>query len=277
MTQPFRLPLVIGTDICRVSRIMDHEKPNLDRAHSLMSRFLAPKERIFIEKRYPWFTKDVRPADIPPPEMLQNLARSIAGRWAAKEAARKAWGPEIVSSRDLRIYTSPQIPATTIKVVSFANRDVPGKISDQEGKLSISHDGDYAVATVFAEPLCDDIASSLKAQIASAQAKVNGRASLTLKSYAPNHKHLQKIHSEASHTSDQRYDPPKNQFEASHSSDHKYDPRRNHSAASRSSDHKYDPRRNRSEASHSSDHNYDPRRNRNDSVEMPKPRRLPPF
>lgn len=75
------------------------------------------------------------------------MARWLAGRFAAKEAARKAapGGASVVSWKDVMVSIEeggggrPEVVYTK-----------DGGETGQVGKLSISHDGEYVVATVIA-------------------------------------------------------------------------------------------------------------------------------
>ena len=114
-----------------------------------------------------------------------RIRNFLAGRWAAKEAARKAWGAHLLGFKDVRVTAdltqsgdpnvrdhgggSPGVrivcepywgPLNLKKAVIKLDRQ-------QEGRLSISHDGDYVVATVIAEPLNEDLRSLFEGRKAS--------------------------------------------------------------------------------------------------------------
>jgi len=107
----------------------------------------------------------------------------LAGRWAAKEAARKAWGAHLLGFKDVRIAydladiadddgdhkDNARTTSSGVKIVcephcgkSKFEADANDDALYQEGRLSISHDGDYVVATVIAEPLAEDLRSIFK-------------------------------------------------------------------------------------------------------------------
>ena len=106
-----------------------------------------------------------------------RIRNFLAGRWAAKEAARKAWGAHLLGFKDVRVaadITQPGDPnvrdhgggSPGVKIVCEPywgplnlNKDAIKLDRQQEGRLSISHDGDYVVATVIAEPLDQDLRS----------------------------------------------------------------------------------------------------------------------
>jgi holo-[acyl-carrier protein] synthase len=76
------------------------------------------------------------------------MARWLAGRFAAKEAARKAshgGGASSISWKDVQVRTEGSGSGGRPEVV-YLNANGGGHV----GKLSISHDGDYVVATVLA-------------------------------------------------------------------------------------------------------------------------------
>lgn len=102
----------------------------------------------------------------------KGAATWLAGRWAAKEAARKAWGAAILSWKDVRVELdtglSPPGTSKPVRIVCqpYHTQDSPDFDESehqlnlrQEGRLSVSHDGDYCVATVIAEPLNEELLS----------------------------------------------------------------------------------------------------------------------
>lgn len=66
------------------------------------------------------------------------MARWLAGRFAAKEAARKAWaeGAGNISWKEV-----------TVRVGEMGKPEID--IRGSVGRVSISHDADYVVATVL--------------------------------------------------------------------------------------------------------------------------------
>lgn len=96
------------------------------------------------------------------PVVQSQASQYLAGRWAAKEAAKKTWGPDWIGWQDLSLLMPTKgHPGMTVRlspVMSVATRsklapDVAKEGLVQLGALSISHDGDYCIATVIAEPL----------------------------------------------------------------------------------------------------------------------------
>lgn len=81
------------------------------------------------------------------PVETQPMARWLAGRFAAKEAARKAapGGAASISWKDVMVYVDAEANGKP-GIVYIKDG---GKIGEA-GKLSISHDEDYVVATVLA-------------------------------------------------------------------------------------------------------------------------------
>lgn len=79
------------------------------------------------------------------------MARWLAGRFAAKEAARKAapGGAASVGWKDVLVRTEENDSSSggsgRPEVVYLGDGDDSARL----GKLSISHDGDYVVATVL--------------------------------------------------------------------------------------------------------------------------------
>jgi holo-[acyl-carrier protein] synthase len=181
MRRPFPLALRIGTDIVATSRILSPLKPDGRRLNRLATRFLHPREFDDLNRRYPrWNT----PESQDEPERRQTAAW-LAGRWAAKEAAKKAWDAHLIGFRDLRIETETgggvQIVCDTTRLGPRASSPVSstppgsgvGRITEQAAQLSISHDGDYTIASVLASPLHHDISAELQTRKSEAEQKVS--------------------------------------------------------------------------------------------------------
>ena len=120
----------IGTDIVSVKRMAD-----LLQLHG--SRFL---DRCF------------RPGDLTIPHAGgQPEPSHLAGRWAAKEAFLKALGTDVrgIPYRDIEVRKSPGGPVSIAlhgKALTAVNR-----VGGQRVHLTISHEREYAVATVLLE------------------------------------------------------------------------------------------------------------------------------
>jgi len=117
--------LAVGTDIVRVSRLDRH-------AGDDQGRFL---QRVFTRREI---------------DLSAGRPSSLAGRWAAKESVLKALGCGI-----------GDVPLTDVEVVPGEDGRPGIHLHDRaaeraraagltEWHVSISHDGDYAVATVVA-------------------------------------------------------------------------------------------------------------------------------
>ncbi|KAL6244549.1 hypothetical protein RBB50_008791 [Rhinocladiella similis] len=169
MRLPFPAALRIGTDIIATNRILCPLKPDSKRLTRLAERFLHAKELDELSRRYPsWAQLETQD------EFKQRqIASWIAGRWAAKEAAKKAWDATLLSFRDLRVETEI---GGGVKMICDTNADpntsVRGKFTEQTAQLSISHDGDYTIAAVLATPLHQDISTILEHRKAEAKAKL---------------------------------------------------------------------------------------------------------
>lgn len=74
------------------------------------------------------------------------MARWLGGRFAAKEAAKKAIGVRRVCWKDLRIKRADGINGGRPNIIFKTKR----KGEEQIARLSISHDGAYVMATVIA-------------------------------------------------------------------------------------------------------------------------------
>ena len=165
MRIPFRTDLCLGTDIIAVKRILDYTAPDKEKLQRLSKRFLHLKEFQELGRRFPWH----RDLETRGQTDNQNLANWVAGRWAAKEAAKKAWGASLISWKDLRVEHNPYTgqPAIVCKPSPASLHDS----TEQEAILSISHDGEYAVATVIAAHLQSGILEDLKKRRAEARSK----------------------------------------------------------------------------------------------------------
>lgn len=116
--------LAIGTDIVRIARWEKHAGPG----GSFLRRSLTGAEI----------------------EDCGGRSASLAGRWAAKEAVLKALGIGIgeVPLTDIEVLrTSSGRPAVTLSGQAAERAAAQGLTQWQ---VSISHDGDYAVAFVVA-------------------------------------------------------------------------------------------------------------------------------
>ncbi|KIW32807.1 uncharacterized protein PV07_04327 [Cladophialophora immunda] len=181
MRAPFPLALRIGTDIVATNRISSLVQPDIRRLVRLANRFLLPQELEDLRRRFPHW----QDADRQDQLARRQLAAWIAGRWASKEAAKKAWNASLLSFRDLRVGiesdgavhvvcdTRLTTPTTSDhSIPSTSTSTTPSEVTEQTAQLSISHDGDYAIATVLATPLHPDISAELGRRKAEAEAKV---------------------------------------------------------------------------------------------------------
>ena len=172
MRAPFPLALRIGTDIIETSRILCPLKPNSKRLTRLAARFLHDKELEDLTRRFP----DWRNSEVLIESKRRHVATWIAGRWAAKEAAKKAWDATLLSFRDLRVET--EVGGAVHIICDTAIRtddDFNHQVTEQVAQVSISHDGDYTIAAVIATPLHQDIKAELTARRTEAEAKVEGK------------------------------------------------------------------------------------------------------
>src|SRR2546423_1384530 len=156
---PFSLPYTIGIDIVHIERIHKLIFRNLQPNHGAkrMSRFLDrilhPLERQDFDKRFPdslklWSNERGRASKHGPlVQFPDSISSWLAGRWAAKEAAKKAWGAQTLGFKDVRVEIceggSIQIVCHGWKTLAMGQSPQKG---EQVGRLSISHDGEYAVA-----------------------------------------------------------------------------------------------------------------------------------
>ncbi|KAF7593525.1 hypothetical protein BBP40_011253 [Aspergillus hancockii] len=143
---PFPVALNIGTDIVHLPRIT-----RLIRRGDYLARFT--RRILHDQEQHDFRTRFALPAPAqipvataqPPNPVSTDMARWLAGRFAAKEAARKAApnGAASIGWKDVMVR------------VGEADNGRPEIVyldgeTQKLGKLSISHDGEYVVATVLA-------------------------------------------------------------------------------------------------------------------------------
>ena len=167
-TIPFPLSVNIGTDIVYIPRIQRlitrPSRSNCDTWSSLADRFVR---RIMNDQETQLFYSKFGYADgqlpsrlttVPPQSLgsadshhVHEMARWIAGRFAAKEAARKAapGGAASVSWKDVMVQTEGTNGGAASERPQVIYLKEGGRVGEV-GKLSISHDGSYVVATVLA-------------------------------------------------------------------------------------------------------------------------------
>ncbi|KAE8552963.1 hypothetical protein TMatcc_007636 [Talaromyces marneffei ATCC 18224] len=152
---PFPYALNIGTDVVHLPRIyrlltQRGTKSSETYLHKFTRRILCPQElqdfhtRFGLQNNAPLDQK----ASISSRKITPDMARWLAGRFAAKEAARKAapGGATSISWKDVLIRAAPASSAGSSRPEIIYLNGAESRL----GKLSISHDGDYVVATVLA-------------------------------------------------------------------------------------------------------------------------------
>ncbi|RVX68580.1 hypothetical protein B0A52_07007 [Exophiala mesophila] len=168
MRLAFPLDIRIGTDLIATNRILPTLNPNQRHLNRLTKRFLHPNELAELTRRFPEWTSIERQ----PEHERKHVATWLAGRWAAKEAAKKAWGATILSFSDLRVDLEPSGNPYMICDTRGYSDPSPSRVTEQVGQLSISHDGDYTMATVIVTPLHQDIITDLGRRKAEAESRV---------------------------------------------------------------------------------------------------------
>lgn len=108
-----------------------------------MRRYLVESERESFRKRFPPLNHDSSSPFQHDKKGTANMSRWLAGRFAAKEALRKAVGTSIVSWKDTYVRTASD---GRPEMVFYSHPESHGQIA----RLSISHDGEYVIATVIA-------------------------------------------------------------------------------------------------------------------------------
>ncbi|KAK2785512.1 hypothetical protein FQN52_008424 [Onygenales sp. PD_12] len=163
---PFPLPLNIGTDLVHLPRIhrLIHRRATgpTTYLHRFIHRILCEQElHDFQTKFFPPHRPISRPfAAAPGGSKNENggidnsaeIARWLAGRFAAKEAARKAapGGAAGIGWKEVMVRVdregSEGEGSKRPEIVYLKDGGRRGEV----GRLSISHDGEYVVATVLA-------------------------------------------------------------------------------------------------------------------------------
>ncbi|CAI6337529.1 unnamed protein product [Periconia digitata] len=176
--RPFPFPFRVGTDICNISRIRKIIAPTDLRTTTRLERFL-PKLLTWPERQYFWNRFGTEPS----PKHADAIAQFLAGRWAAKEACRKACEhlgtsngfhsimilpvstetglhsgatsrPQGLILRD-RLADPPVFsskashPREALRRAEFILESIDGQFCE----ISISHDTDWAVASAIAPTL----------------------------------------------------------------------------------------------------------------------------
>ncbi|RDW67165.1 holo-ACP synthase [Aspergillus mulundensis] len=152
---PFPLALNIGTDIVhlpRITRLINRPGGYLTR---FTRRILSEQEERDFRTRF-----SLPPVGSPTRQrnkdieakatVTSEMARWLAGRFAAKEAGRKAarGGAKAVGWKDVVVRVSDGAAEGRPDIVLFDDSEDGGR--GRIGRLSISHDGEYVVATVLA-------------------------------------------------------------------------------------------------------------------------------
>ena len=169
MRIPFPSDLLIGTDIVYLPRLFKSPA----QFEKLARRILLPDEHEHFNLKFPDRAED----KVAKGSRVTRAQEWLGGRWAAKEAAKKAWGAPLVGFQDLRVRVKNnggglQIWCTPFPT-GFSHHD------EQAAQLTISHDGEYAVATVLAAPLHESVIAELGRRKAEAEKKVNVQAAVT--------------------------------------------------------------------------------------------------
>ncbi|MEM6500324.1 MAG: holo-ACP synthase [Cyanobacteria bacterium P01_C01_bin.89] len=143
----FILELLLGTDIVQISRI----QRNLDRFNQrFIDRIYTLTEQQDCWRRSPLPSLNPqKPFRLIPPEVV----RRFAGRWAAKEAIVKALGTGWtgINYRDVsvkRLTSGAPCPNFSHSALAPLKRLDPNNCA--LWRLSLTHDGDYAMATAIA-------------------------------------------------------------------------------------------------------------------------------
>ncbi|KAB8225443.1 hypothetical protein BDV33DRAFT_198823 [Aspergillus novoparasiticus] len=168
---PFPYPLGVGTDIChipRIRRILTHENPS--HVHRFVKRIFCQSEFDAFQQRHEKVLQLKKCLDTGMSKneesslqqdkydwALWRLSSWVAGRFAAKEAAMKAVSPQRLGWHHAEVLVPPGQMKPLLVIHSFKHADTtegngenPQPVRKHAAQLSISHDGEYAIATVLA-------------------------------------------------------------------------------------------------------------------------------
>jgi phosphopantetheine--protein transferase-like protein len=187
MRMPFNSNYSLGTDITKASRFLDATKPDWKRLVRLNKSWLNPDEQATLLRRFPLLQDPAATSEKTiDPRLAHGIACHVAGLWAAKEAAKKAWGADLLSFRQMKIWKDdfgmPRIRCFLPEdgVERFLKNK--GRITSQEAAVSISHDGDFTIAVVMAKTLHPQMREAFIKLKSEAELKVKGERKLAPKS-----------------------------------------------------------------------------------------------
>lgn len=154
---PFPLSLNIGTDIVHIPRIT-RLLTRRDYLTRFTRRILSAAEHHDFQTRFKETTALRTPTPSKQPLITAEMTRWLAGRFAAKEAARKAapGGAASIGWKDVVVMVQGEGDGSAAAVDGTSRRPEVVYLGAGDGgigrvgRLSISHDGEYVVATVLA-------------------------------------------------------------------------------------------------------------------------------
>lgn len=142
------MELLLGTDLVKISRIQS----SLEKfGQRFVDRVYTPTEQRDCWRRSP--PSDLNPKSWDPQQISPEILRRFAGRWAAKEAIVKALGTGWtgVGYREVAVWRLPSgepRPELTGGALRQLRTLDPQEVT--VWRLSMTHDGDYAMATAIA-------------------------------------------------------------------------------------------------------------------------------
>jgi holo-[acyl-carrier protein] synthase len=140
----FPYSLSIGTDIVHLLRIRRLVSKREGRTLvPFARRILHPLEFLDLSHRHPKWEAQREQTRVESDSVIQWLG----GRFAAKEAARKAIGATMLGWKDVRVEVKGDSGQPCVVYNAQGSKE---EHIEHEAKLSISHDGDYVIATVLA-------------------------------------------------------------------------------------------------------------------------------
>ncbi|KAH8884816.1 hypothetical protein GQ53DRAFT_697131 [Thozetella sp. PMI_491] len=159
-TLPFPLPLHVGIDVCHITRI--HAILASPRGPRFIRRVLAAEELARPRESVAKLLKQdatrsggspvskwpAERGNLGPNSPLWEAAAFMAGRFAAKEAVIKAHPHRSLTFHDILIQKAQASKGQHLGSgpPSAIIKGVHERVADQEARISISHDGEYATA-----------------------------------------------------------------------------------------------------------------------------------
>jgi holo-[acyl-carrier protein] synthase len=160
--RPFPHALNIGTDICHIPRIDAILSENERTAQRFLKKVLNPAEDLYKGKSIEETLRNWHAQRLSSGEksttlsedgalLAKGLSQFVAGRWAAKEAIIKAHTGARLTMKDITIESVTKEDGSSGAPIAWVDIWEGAKLKEQrEVKISVTHDGEYAMAVCLA-------------------------------------------------------------------------------------------------------------------------------